>query len=320
MLRWLAYPFWNDAERRLRAAWRIALQLVVFALAWWAPQIGIARAKEAAVAHREGIFSQAGVYMVLTLAVLVSVWACARYLDRRPIDGVGLRGGRGFWIDLTFGVALGAMLMAGIAGAEVSFGLARYVEAPELPGEVPRWAYIPVAFYVFIAVAIIEELVFRGYHLTNLAEGLTNRWIGGALATLLAVLLSSVAFGLAHAGNPHASVLSSGNIVIAGVMLAIGYVLTGNLAIPIGLHLGWNFFQNLFDMPVSGQTFFSFGAVVEREMMPGAGDWVSGGAFGPEAGMTGLAAMMFGTFLILGWVRVRHGPLRVHPSFGQPPV
>lgn len=94
------------------------------------------------------------------------------------------------------------------------------------------------------------------------------------------------------------------NLVLAGIFLGLGYVLTGELAISIGLHITWNFFQGpVFGFPVSGgASAASFIGI--QQLGP---DWVTGGAFGPEAGAIGLAAMLLGSLLIVLWVKRIHG-------------
>jgi membrane protease YdiL (CAAX protease family) len=309
-------PFWNADERRLRAPFRIALQIAMLAAA--SPVLArVGReVEEARVAHLEGTFAYASFPLVGAFVVLFTVWLASRFLDRRSLEHLGLFGDRAFWIDTAFGFVLGGLLMGGILGAELAFGWARYASAPEL-GEAPRLTYVPVVFLAFVAVGFYEELLFRGYYLTNLAEGLESRFLRGPVAVLAATFLSSIAFGVMHAGNPQATAISTTNIMLAGLMLAVGYVATGRLAIPIGLHLAWNFFQNLFGMPVSGLTHLFPGALFLRE--PTGPAWITGGAFGPEAGATGVVAMTVGTLLILVWVRVRHGRLGIASSIASPP-
>ena len=45
---------------------------------------------------------------------------------------------------------------------------------------------------------------------------------------------------------------------------------------------------------------------------------LTGGAFGPEAGLLGLSAMVLGTIAIAAWVRVRYGTTGLHPGVAVP--
>lgn len=313
----LAFPFWNPDERRFRAAWRVLLQLAFFVVL----SMGLTRAfrgvAEARDQRIEAVFSEAPLFLLVALVMLVSVWLACHFLDRRPLDDLGLRVDRRFWFEAGFGTVLGVLLMGGILGVEVAFGWARYAEASEISDQLPPLAFAPLALFPFLAIGFYEELVSRGYHLTNLAEGLTCRFLPPRAAIMVAAFLSSAVFGIAHAGNPNATFMSTGNIVFAGMMLASGYVTTGRLGLPIGLHFSWNFAQNLFGMPVSGQSTFFYASLLQRDVV---GDpFVTGGAFGPEAGLTGLVAMALGTMMILGWVRLTTGELRIHPSIATPP-
>jgi hypothetical protein len=141
--------------------------------------------------------------------------------------------------------------------------------------------------------------------------------IGPRAAIIIATLLTSVVFGVAHAANPNAGAGSTLHIAFAGVMLATGYLLTGELAIPIAVHITWNFFQgNVFGFPVSGTAVRS--ATFVRIEQSGPDLW-TGGAFGPEAGLLGLGAMILGVLLTILWVRWRYHQVALDLSLAEPP-
>lgn len=313
-------PFWNPEQRRLRALWRLAIQallsgaaIVVLGMlaglalaAWLVSQPGGAALVGDPAALQRAMLSYPLyrlVNMGITLVAIVgSVALAGRFLDRRRFADFGFHLGRGWWLDLAFGMALGAALMGCIFLAEWAAGwltIAGTLHAPDTQPFVPA---ILSALLGFVAVGFYEELFSRGYELRNLAEGLTGRLLGERGAIVVAWLLSSSFFGLLHAGNPNATPVSTASLVGAGLFLGLGYVLTGELAIPIGLHIGWNFGQgNVFGFPVSGtQAGPTFIAIAQ-----GGPELWTGGAFGPEAGLIGLAAILAGSAMIVLWVRAR---------------
>lgn len=106
-----------------------------------------------------------------------------------------------------------------------------------------------------------------------------------------------------HVSNPNSSWLSTGYLVFYGAFLGAGYVLTGELALPIGLHFTWNFVQgSVFGFPVSGRPLYMVSVLDTQQAGP---DLWTGGALGPEAGPLGLLAGLIGLALILLWVRWR---------------
>jgi len=288
----LAWPFWNFEQRRLRALWRIVLQLVFTALA----SLGLFFPLSLVLGERT---QEQFANMVMVIAVLISFWLAGKLLDRRPFRAFGFSFTRRWWLDFGFGLALGAILMLGIFLVELAAGWVTirgtFQSAAPTFGE-------GIVLYVglFIAVGIQEELLSRGYWLRNLAEGLNMRFIGPRAALWIAYILSSAVFGLLHLGNPNATWISTFNIALAGLFLGLPFVLTGELPISIGLHITWNFFQgNVFGFPVSGMVTGTSFIAIEQ----GGPELLTGGAFGPEAGLVGLAAMGVGMLLILAWLR-----------------
>jgi hypothetical protein len=100
-------------------------------------------------------------------------------------------------------------------------------------------------------------------------------------------------------------------------MLGFGYVLSGELAIPIGLHITWNLFQGaVYGFPVSGLE--PFGATFLATKQTGPDLW-TGGSFGPEAGLLAPVAMLLGVLLIALWTRLRTGRVSLHSPIAEGP-
>jgi uncharacterized protein len=240
------------------------------------------------------------------IAVLISTWFVVRFIDRRPWSEMGLQFNRNWWIDLVFGLFLGALLMTFVFTVEYAAGWVRVTDRFVVDlGATPFIIALIGPLVISLVISIIEELLARGYQLRNLAEGLNMPQIGAAHAVIASWGISSLLFGLLHVFNPNATWLSTLYLMLTGVFFGLGYVLTGRLGLPIGLHFAWNFVQgNVYGFPVSGNIFG--GATVLRIEQGGPTLW-TGGAFGPEAGLIGIAAILLGCLLTVLWVQARYG-------------
>ncbi len=333
----IKHVFWNVDQRRLRALWRLVGQLVLLLTVLIIVQIGLGIVAAGAAMAGRGLGAEQLsdpqalqrlimedprlmmlMQLSLTVAITVSIWLSGRFLDRRPFANFGLRLSRDWWTDLGFGLFLGALLMLVIFVIQLAAGWVTVTDTVSTrePGASFVVAILP-PLITFLAVGFHEELFSRGYQLQNLAEGLNWSVIGPRGAILIATVITSAVFGVLHALNPNATAVSTLYLGIAGIFLAVGYLLTGELAIPIGLHITWNFFQgNVFGFPVSGTDFRS--ATFIRIEQGGPDLW-TGGAFGPEAGLLGLGAMLLGILLTAVWVRWRYGEIDLHLPLAHAP-
>jgi hypothetical protein len=293
---WLVHPH----EHRLRAPWRLAIHLVTllvfglaFAIATWPLHLPL---------HV--------VLLVQAIPVVVSTLLLARFVDRRPLAGVGLAEPERLSVHVVVRAAVGALLIALVAATETALGLATYTRVPLEPRA------LSFSVVLFAAVGLNEELLFRGYYVTNLAEA----WGGSTEAhrrrgVIAAVAVTSLVFAGANLFNPNVSVLSIVNIALAGLMLALPYALTGELGLSIGVHLGWNLAQSWLGMAVSGNEIP--GRLLARALV--SDGVVTGGAFGAEGGLLGLGALALGSVILVPLSFALRRPERAR-ALGMPPV
>jgi hypothetical protein len=117
------------------------------------------------------------------------------------------------------------------------------------------------------------------------------------------VVIPAIFFGLAHTTNENATWLSVFNIVIFGLLFGTGYVLTGELALPIGLHFGWDFVQGfVFGVVAEGK---HYGSVLVLADDSSATLW-TGRPYGVEGGLMGTAAFIAGFLATFAWARSQH--------------
>ena len=308
--------FINAEENRLRAFWRILFQTGIFFGSTILMQIlvGIVLSVVSIRSGADNVESimksvwVSALLSVLTLAAMLFSYWVGTKMDKRPFMSFGFHFSNQWWRDFGFGLALGAFCMVFIFGVELAAGwlkITGYLQAPA-PG-VPFGGGIICALINFFCVGIYEEMLSRGYQTRNLAEGIKGRVLNPKTAILVSYLVTSTIFGLLHLGNPNTSWISTVLLMAAGLFLGLGYILTGELALPIGLHMTWNFFEgNVFGFAVSGT---NAGATFIAIQQNGP-TFLTGGAFGPEAGLIGLLAIILGFTAILLWIKVTRKSVR----------
>lgn len=226
-------------------------------------------------------------------------WFSVRLLEGKRLREAGLDP-RHAPVQLAEGFALGAALVSTIVGALALVGAYRIDGLWPIEAGSSRLGWFGFTVVGLFLVGFAEELRNRGI-LFRLLEQNLGTWI--------AVALSALAFGFAHWKNPGATLWSSLAIALeGGVLLAALYAATRSLWIPIGIHWAWNLFEGpIFGAAVSGN---SVGALA-RGVLTGP-LWLTGGAFGPEAGLPSLVVGATLGALALVWM-VRRGEVRPAP-------
>jgi membrane protease YdiL (CAAX protease family) len=229
--------------------------------------------------------------------VLLATWTCT-FLRREPLSSVGLRLNRRWAREFAWGCGIGFAGMALAASLLVALGGVRFELDPAR-----SLSHMAFGVYVFVSVALLEELLFRGFLFQRLVAGL-GAWP--------ALLLLAALFAFAHWGNPGmegaTKVWATIDIAVAAVFLGLAYLRTRSLALPIGLHLGWNWTQGaLLGFGVSGTTATGWLHPLFQRMPT----WVTGGEFGPEGSLIGVVVDLATLAVILKWpsAKAEDGPV-----------
>lgn len=205
----------------------------------------------------------------LCLTGLLANLLTMRIFDRRPLADIGLRGGqasgRNFLLGAILGAGAAALMLCGPLLAGTGHLVAR---------QNSQFTWPTLVFYLaaLLVAAMGEEMIFRGYAFQLLVEKI------GPFATVLPV---GVIFGLAHSGNPYASVIGVLNTILWGILLGYAFLRSHDLWLPIGLHFGWNAVLPLFGVNLSGLTIEITRYFYRWDLTP---LW-SGGNYGPEGGL-----------------------------------
>ncbi len=174
-----------------------------------------------------------------------------------------------WWKSLVLGFMIAAAVMLLVFAGESAAGLLVITNL----GAISLFSVVKV-----LCVGVYEEFVARGYLLRNIG-----------------VIPSSLIFALLHLTNDNASLLSTLGIFINALFFAAAALLTRRLSAAIGAHIAWNLFEgSILGFPVSGDKEIS--SLIEIRQL--GHPLITGGEFGPEAGVVGILASLLGILLL----------------------
>jgi membrane protease YdiL (CAAX protease family) len=246
--------------------------------------------------------------LLIVAAIMIAAGGFGAYAVRHwRREGRSVAAGLGIlWsgrsvLDLGAGFLISGIAMAAIFWTERATGAIQVV--PAGAGAAPIGALARLTL-----IAFEEEFVMRSLLLSGLILALRGR-------AGLAIGISAILFGMTHLSNPHASWPGMLGNALGGVVYGLAFVRSGRIWLPLGLHLSWNFTQGpVLGFPVSGMDQGGF------QTIAAAGpDWLTGGAYGPEAGLVGIAARFMVIASVLIWLAVSPSPPRPDSLRGSRP-
>lgn len=228
--------------------------------------------------------------IVLSLAASFLVVAfCRKLLDRKSITSLGLQW-NGFGKERITGFLTGIVLCGFIA---IVLWLMQILQW--FTDEVDA-AGLFTALLLMIAVAFVEELVFRGYLLNNLLQTMNKP---------SALVLSAIFFAVLHSLNPGFNLTAFLNILLAGLLLGVNYIFSRNLWFGIMLHLSWNYVQGtILGFKVSGLELPSLFQQNSKEAV-----LLMGGDFGLEASWLTTISFTMALLILYAVFQKKYSPL-----------
>lgn len=262
-----------------------AVKVVAFVLAYVAAAFLLGILIRFLPAGIMAVFDPVGpVLMLIVLAMVFRV-----FWDREPVATMGLESTPTWGFEMISGFAIGVFLVSVLFAVTALTGGLTFKS--HFSGGMMSLGFFGVLAFFFIGMlfqVFAEEIVFRGYLFVT---------VKGGWGVAAAVVISSILFGFAHSFNPGFSLFIVANLILAGVLMALGVVVTGNIWWPLGFHLAWNFFEGyVYGFPVSGLTASPISLFITKVSAP---QWLLGGSFGPEGGIAATIAFSAGIVWLL---------------------
>ncbi len=264
-----------NGQHELRSGWKLAAYFATLILIWVAAGITLSLVLAQTNLSEDQLALLALNEIVLFIPAVLAPILMVRFVDHRPLKtfGITLENWRR---HLVGGLAVPVVMVGVLLAGCYAFG---YVRIAWTARQVPAGTLI-MTFLVLLVAAAVEELMFRGFPLQVLCEGI-GKWPG--------VLTMSGFFGLVHMNNPNATLLGTVNTVLAGVLLSLSYLKARSLWLPYAIHLGWNAgIGFILGLPLSGLDLASLWTTGVA-----GSDTILGGGYGPEGGL--LTTFIFGT-------------------------
>jgi membrane protease YdiL (CAAX protease family) len=282
---------WSSSGDRIRTVWRVLIPvlagLVTFPLSFVGAVI---------LGAPLGIAALTG-WLVTAPLVFVVVSQTARVLDRRRLSAYGFELGPDWFREAARGVAGGSLLVLIALGVSLGVGSVELPAGAILDGSASL-LWLGLFLVGFVAVALWEELVFRGVVMTNLIEGARSLGYSRTIAQVTALLASATIFALVHVpgavSEGHSAWLTVLWTGAAGLLFGLAHLLTGQLALPVGLHLGINY--------ISGNV-LGIAGIATMEGVPSlvALEAPTSGLWAPASGLPMILALLVACGVCLLW-------------------
>jgi hypothetical protein len=268
------------ARQLLGAVWRIVAFYAI-----WCVALIVLGALAVLMVGAKSVDPRDVLFQWISLAsVLIATWVMLRRIDKLPWGEVGLDRAAASPPILIRGAALGGLTI----GAASLLLLATHMLRidPSAPGN--WWDQAGHSTILLLPAAFFEELFIRGYVFAILRR--TAGW-------KMALIITSIVFGLLHVTNPGADAESILAVIVAGFFLGVVFLATRSLYAAGAAHFAWNWVM-------SGALHIAVSGIPSNDpdyrVVDSGPDWLTGGPWGPEGGLAAVATMFVVLFYLYG--------------------
>ena len=267
-------------KRSLRPLWYIlAFYLISFVTLGVLQVVAEAAIGPLALDTRDALFQ-----WISLASVVLATWIMLRRVEKLPWSTVGLDRAAASPPLVLKGAAFGGLTIGVASLVLLAIGMLR-IDAT-VPGS--WWGEAGRSTIVLLPAAFFEELFIRGYVFAVLRR--TAGW-------KLALVATSVVFGMLHAWNPGADAESILAVIVAGFFLGAIFLATRSMYAVGAAHFAWNWVM-------SGALHIAVSGIPPRDpdyrVVETGPDWLTGGQWGPEGGLAAVAVMFIGIFYLYG--------------------
>ncbi|MBC8026916.1 MAG: CPBP family intramembrane metalloprotease [Steroidobacteraceae bacterium] len=247
--------------------------------------LGILEGVAAVVFGPVAIDSQKPILQWISLtSVVIATWIMLRRVEKLPWSTVGLDRAAASPQLIIKGALLGGLTIGIASLVLLAIGMLRIDQTT--PGS--WWGEAWRSTLVFLPAAFFEELFIRGYVFAVLRR---------AAGWKLALIVTSVVFGLLHAWNPNPDAESILAVIVAGFFLGAIFLATRSLYAAGAAHFAWNWVMSgALHIAVSGLP----SPDPDYRVVETGPDWLTGGPWGPEGGLMAVVTMFIVFFYLYG--------------------
>ena len=223
------------------------------------------------------------------IAVLLLCWV--KFFEKRSLQGIGVNYSQSTRSEILQGYLVGLAMACTIV--TIIFICGAFQFGKQAPVSLINLLPPFLLFLGFAIQATAEEIVFRGWLLSRIAEQKGKSW-GIVGSSLMFSFVHLLAFNFEDSSTVNLIIFASMTFVFS-VFLALVTIEQKSIWFAASWHAAWNWvYINGFGLPTTGIVLDTRPIIVKLDPVGSSPDWLSGGLAGPENSIVTLVVLVLG--------------------------